>query len=114
MPVYFLVGVLVDHLEHRKVRAATQAGELLQCVLRLSGHTVHLAAYQVPNIIRVILRPNSAQIPGPLSFAMIESEQSFVGKLGNELDCEKRIPCRLFMDQFCEGTTLVRFTMKGI
>src|SRR4029077_15992231 len=45
---------------------------------------------------------------------MIESEQSFIGKLGNELDCEKWISSRFFMDQFCEGTRFVRLTMKGI
>ncbi len=87
---------------------------MLQYVLGVGGHTVQLADHQVHNVIRVILPANSAQIPGPTTFTMIESEQSLIGKLGKELDREKWIPCRLFMYQFCEGTSLVRFTMNRI
>src|SRR5690349_14884587 len=105
---------MVDHLQDSEVPAVTQAGQLLQNVLGVDGHTVQLADHQVSNVIRVILRANSAQIPGPTSFSMIESEQFLIGKLGKELDCEKWIPCRSFMYQFCEGTSLVRFTMNRI
>src|SRR6266403_1125621 len=110
----FLIRVLVDRLQHSDVRAVTQAGQLLQCVLGIGGHAAELADQQVYNIIRVILLANSAQIPGPTSLTVIESEYSFIAELGKELDCKKWIPCRPFMYQFCEGASLIRFTMNRI
>jgi hypothetical protein len=90
---------LENYLNGVEIRSASQAGKLLQSVLSSKGKAIQLPNHKVHYVIGVILRLNEIQVPSPSRFALIELEETFLGKGGYKLDGEKRIAGCLLVGQ---------------
>src|SRR3954449_11942419 len=114
LPMHLLTQILVNHAEHRKVGAVAEARELLQRLLRLGGQPIQLPHHKVHDVFGITLGVNAIQVPMPLSFDLTEDEQSLFEESRYELNGEKRIAGRLFLDQSRQRASMSRFTAKGI
>ena len=73
----------------------SKTGKLLQCLLRFRRQAVQLPNHEVRHVIGVTFGVYAIQVPSPAPSAMIEGEQSLIGKRINKLNDEKWITSRL-------------------
>src|ERR1700747_2204906 len=73
----------------------SKTGQLLQCLLRFRRQAAQLPNHEVRHVIGVTFGVYAIQVPSPAPSAMIEGEQSLIGKRINKLNDEKWIPSRL-------------------
>src|SRR6185295_10405402 len=64
-----------DDRKQRDLGAVAEAGELLECRLRLDWQTAQFPDHELNDIAGVALRLNAIEIPGPTPLGMIEDEQ---------------------------------------
>ena len=103
-----------DDRKQRDLGAVAEAGELLECRLRLDRQTAQFPNHELNDIAGVTLRVNAIEIPGPTPLAMIEDEQLFLRERRQKLNREKRIAAGLLMHQLRERRGARRFGMESI
>ena len=97
--VEFLDRLLVSHRQHVELGAVAHAGKLLERLLGVYWQAVQLSDHEFNDVVGVAFGVNATQVPYPAADAIVKSEQALVSEGGNELDCEERIPGRLFVNQ---------------
>src|SRR5262249_38349028 len=100
--------------KRRDLREVSEAGQLLQCCLRLGRYANKLPDHQVYDIVGVSLGMNAVEIAVPARSIMVKDEHSFVGERRNELNDEKRIATRLLVHQLWERRSDFRRTANSV
>src|SRR6516165_8409822 len=100
--------------KRRDLGEVSEAGQLLQCCLRLGRYAIKLADHQVYDIVGVSLGVNAVEIAVPARSIMVKDEHSFVGERRNELNGEERIATRLLVNQLRERRDGFRRTANSV
>src|ERR1700689_4299582 len=111
-------GLLFGRLENRRKHggfgAISDAGKLLECLLRCNWKPVQLVDHEVHNVVGITLSANGIQIPAPSGISMIESDQFLFDQGMDKLKGKKRIAGRLPVYELRERRGALRFTTKGV
>src|SRR4029077_19892923 len=112
--IEFLFAALVDRCEYGSVGAVAETGQMAQRTLSVGRQAMQLADHQVDDIVRVPLRMNASQVPGPVGLALLEREQSFLDQRGKKLNDEEWIAAGLLMHQFRQRGRALVVTVERI
>ena len=94
--------------------AASEAGELLQRVLRFGRQAGELPDHEIHHVIGIALGVNAIDIPRPARRIMIEGEQPLFGECRNELNGEERVAAGLLVHQLRERRGVRRLAAKSV
>src|SRR6516164_3401553 len=89
--------------KRRDLSEVSEAGQLLQCCLRLGRYANKLFNHQIYDIVGVSLGVNAVEIAVPARSIMVKGEHSFVGERKNELNGEERIATRHLVYRSASG-----------
>ena len=78
------------------------------------GQPVQLPDHEVHYIIGVAYGVNAIEVPRPSRIAMVEREQALFSERREELNGEKRIASRLFINELCQRGSALRLTVQRI
>ena len=105
--------LLVHDAQHADLGHVTQAGEVLQGILRGDRQPLQFLDHEVHHVVGVVLGADTINVPCPDGRDGVEREQTLVGQRDQELNREERIAAGLLVYELRQGSRALRRRNAG-